>query len=112
MRRTAKRKQRTLSRQALAAADYVFIWTTAPPGTLSADEALALYRVRWQIELAFKRMKSIMGLGHLPKWAETSARAWIHGKLLIALLVERLLDEAETVSPWGYRLGATPQPLA
>jgi hypothetical protein len=112
MRRTARRKQRSLSRRALAAADYVFIWTTAPLEALSAEEALALYRVRWQIELAFKRMKSIMGLGHLPKWAETSARAWIHGKLLIALLVERLLDAAETVSPWGYRLVATPQPLA
>ena len=112
MRRTAKRKQRSLSQQALAAADYVFIWTTAPPEALSVEEALALYRVRWQIELAFKRMKSIMGLGHLPKWSETSARAWIHGKLLIALLVERLLDAAETVSPWGYRLVATPQPLA
>ena len=112
MRRTARRKARTLSRQALAAADYVFVWTTVPLEELSAEEALALYRARWQIELAFKRMKSIMGLGHLPKWAETSARAWLHGKLLIALLVERLLDEAETVSPWGYRLVAATQPLA
>jgi hypothetical protein len=112
MRRTAQRKQRTLSRQALAAADYVFVWTTAAPETLSSDAALELYRARWQIELAFKRMKSIMGLGHLPKWAEPSARAWIHGKLLIALLVERLLDEAEAFSPWGYRLLAPSQPLA
>jgi hypothetical protein len=112
MRRTARRKGRTLSRQALTAAAYVFVWTTAPPEELSAEQVLALYRVRWQIELAFKRMKSIMGLGHLPKWAETSARAWIHGKLMIALLVERLLDEAESVSPWGYRLAATTQPLA
>jgi len=112
MHRTAHRKGRTLSRQALAGADYIFVWTTAPPEALSAQEALALYRMRWQIELAFKRMKSIMGLGHLPKWAVTSARAWIHGKMLIALLVERLLDEAETVSPWGYRLAPTAQPLA
>ena len=112
MRRTARRKGRTLSRQALTAADYVFVWTTVPSEELSAEQVLALYRVRWQIELAFKRMKSIMGLGHLPKWADTSARAWIHGKLLIALLVERLLDEAESVSPWGYRLAATTQPLA
>lgn len=112
MRRTARRKGRTLSRQALAAAAYVFVWTTVPPQELSAEQVLALYRVRWQIELAFKRMKSIMGLGHLPKWAETSARAWIHGKLMIALLVERLLDEAESVSPWGYRLASTTQPLA
>jgi hypothetical protein len=112
MHRTARRKGRTLSKQALAAADYVFVWTTVPPQELSAEQALALYRVRWQIELAFKRMKSIMGLGHLPKWADTSARAWIHGKLLIALLVERLLEEAETVSPWGYRLATATQPLA
>ena len=67
MRRTARRKGRTLSRQALAAAAYVFAWTTVPPEELSAEQVLALYRVRWQIELAFKRMKSIMGLGHLPK---------------------------------------------
>ncbi len=112
MHRTARRKGRTLSKQALAAADFVFVWTTAPPQELSAEQALALYRVRWQIELAFKRMKSIMGLGHLPKWADASARAWIHGKLLIALLVERLLAEAETVSPWGYQLAAATQPPA
>jgi SRSO17 transposase len=112
MRRTARRKGRTLSRQALAAAAYVFVWTTVPSEQVSAEQVLALYRVRWQIELAFKRMKSIMGLGHLPKWADTSARAWIHGKLMIALLVERLLDEAESVSPWGYRLAASTQPLA
>lgn len=112
MHRTARRKGRTLSKEALSGADYIFVWTTAPSEALSAGAALALYRVRWQIELAFKRMKSIMGLGHLPKWADTSARAWIHGKMLIALLVERLLEEAETVSPWGYRLVPTTQPLA
>ena len=112
IRRTAKRKQQTVSQQALAAAAYVFVWTTVPAEAISAVEVLDWYRVRWQIELAFKRMKSIMGLGHLPKWAETSARAWMHGKLLIAMLVERLLDEADAVSPWGYRLDATPQPLA
>lgn len=92
MRRTARRKGRTLSRQALAAAAYFFGWTTGSPEELSADQVIALYRVRWQIDLAFKRMKSIMGLGHLPKWADTSARAWIHGKLMIALLVGHLLD--------------------
>lgn len=113
LRRTAKRKQQqAVSSQALAAAAYVFVWTTVPAEAISAVEVLDWYRVRWQIELAFKRMKSIMGLGHLPKLAETSARAWMHGKLLIAMLVERLLDEAEAVSPWGYRLGAAPQPLA
>ena len=68
--------------------------------------------MRWQIELAFKRMKSIMGLGHLPKFSEASARAWIHGKLLVALLIERLLDVAEHFSPWGYRLDAKAESVA
>ena len=112
LRRKAKRKQRTLSDRALAAAGYVFVWTTVPGERLSAPDVLELYRVRWQIELAFKRMKSIMGLGHLPKWSDGSARAWIHGKLLTALLIERLLDEAEAFSPWGYRVVAASQSLA
>lgn len=112
LRRKAKRKQRTLSDRALAAAGYVFVWTTVPGERLSAQDVLELYRVRWQIELAFKRMKSIMGLGHLPKWSDGSARAWIHGKLLTALLIERLLDEAEAFSPWGYRVVAASQSLA
>jgi hypothetical protein len=60
----------------------------------------------WQIELCFKRMKSLLGLGALPKKREDSCRAWLHGKLLIALLLERLLDEAEHFSPWGYELDA------
>ena len=108
MRRRANRRQRPLSEEALAAAGFVFVWTSVPAAHLTAKQVLDLYRFRWQIELAFKRMKSIMGLGQLPKQADASARAWLHGKLMIALLLERLLDEAESVSPWGYDLVDAP----
>ena len=76
-----------------------------------APAVLELYRLRWQIELAFKRMKSIMGLGHLPKKDPASARAWLHGKIFASLLVERMVQAAETFSPWGYRLDREAQPL-
>ena len=112
LRRKARRKQLTLSAAALRAAGYVFVWTSVPAEVLTAAEVMELYRLRWQIELAFKRLKSLMGLGHLPKWSDASCRAWIHGKLFIALLIERLLEAAEAVSPWGYHLVAAPQPLA
>jgi hypothetical protein len=112
LRRKASRRQAKLSDAALIAAGYVFVWTTLLSSTLSAAEVMEYYRLRWQIELAFKRMKSIMGLGHLPKWAPSSCYAWIHGKLFIALLIERLLEEAEAFSPWGYPLGAASQPVA
>jgi len=54
-------------------------------------------------------MKSILGLGHLPKKDPASARAWLHGKLFVSLLVERMVDAAQAFSPWGYRLDAATQ---
>ena len=76
------------------------------------EAVLAWYRCRWQVELCFKRMKSILGLGNLPKRRDDSCRAWLHGKLLVALLLERLLDNAEHFSPWGYELATATQSLA
>ena len=57
-------------------------------------------------------MKSIMGLGHLPKTDPESCRAWLHGKLLTSLLVERMIGEAKTVSPWGYELDPAQEQVA
>lgn len=111
-RRKAQRNQKRLSKAAVFLAGYVFVRTTIPADLIAAARVLEIYRARWQIELAFKRMKSIMGLGHLPKLSEASARAWIHGKLFVALLIERLLDAAEHFSPWGYRLEAKAEPVA
>jgi hypothetical protein len=79
------------------------VWTSLPDSFTSAV-VLEFYRLRWQIELVFKRMKSIMGLGHLPKADPVSCRAWLHGKLFVALLVERMIGAANSFSPWGYQL--------
>jgi IS4 transposase len=62
------------------------------------------YRLRWQIELVFKRFKQIAKLGHLPKHDDESAQAWLYGKLFIALLAEKLIDQARAISPWGCSL--------
>lgn len=83
-----------------------------PTAVLDATAVLNWYRCRWQIELRFKRMKSILGLGELSTKRQGSCRAWRHGKLLVALLRERRRDEAEPFSPWGYELDAAAQPLA
>jgi hypothetical protein len=112
MLRQARHQQRSPSEKAVEAAGYVFVWTSVPARVFSAQKVLAFYRVRWQIELAFKRMKSILGLGQLPKQADTSARAWLHGKLFIALLLDRLLQEADAFSPWGYPLESVAESLA
>ena len=106
----ASKKQKKVSPASWAAAQYFFVWTTLA-NSFPAPTVLELYRLRWQIELAFKRMKSIMGLGHLPKKDPASARAWLHGKIFASLLVERMVEAAETFSPWGYRLDSEAQPM-
>jgi hypothetical protein len=103
--RVAQRKQKTLTPRAIEAAGYVFVLTTAPAARLEATRVLDLYGARWQIELAFKRMKSIVGLGHLPKTDPDSARAWLHGKLFVCLLAETLVDAPRSFFSWGYPHG-------
>lgn len=85
----------------LLAADYVLIFTTVAP-EIDANEVLDLYRARWQIELVFKQLKSLAGLGHLKKHDPDAARAWLQGKLLVALLIYALRVASEAFSPWGY----------
>jgi hypothetical protein len=102
--RTARRKQRKVRPQTLEFAEYVVVLATLENDLLSASEVLDLYRARWQIELCFKRFKSLLQLGHLPKRSDKSARAWIQGKLLTVLLIERLIQEADLFSPWGFDL--------
>jgi hypothetical protein len=91
----------------LEAAGYTFVFTTLP-GTFAPEEALEMYRGRWQIEIAFKRLKSIIGLGHLRKTDIEGAKAWLHGKLLVAFLTEALIAAGERFSPWGYPLSPEP----
>jgi Transposase DDE domain len=111
LRRRAQRNQEKLSAASLEFAEYFMIWTTLPQ-TFPATSVLEFYRLRWQIELVFKRMKSILGLGHLPKRDPLSAKAWLEGKLFTGLLIERMVRAAESFSPWGYPLAAPAQPLA
>jgi hypothetical protein len=94
----------TPTKEALEAAGYFFVLTTLPGDMLPASGVLSAYRARWQIELVFKRLKSILGLGCLPKQEPEGARAWLQGKLLIASLVEALIAAGENFSPWGYPL--------
>jgi hypothetical protein len=97
LRKTAIEKQRQLRPETLEAAGYVFPLTT--PREATAPQILALYRMRWQIELAFKRMKSLLGLGKLKKVDPAGARAWLQGKLPIACLIEKTIAVGDLFSP-------------
>jgi hypothetical protein len=97
-----RRKQKKASKAALEAAKYVFVFTTLSAQQLPAEQALELYRGRWQVELVFKRMKSLLGIGQLHDKDPQTVVAWLHGKLFCALLIEKLLEAAEFFFPQDY----------
>ena len=107
LRKEAARKGKQVQPRSLEFARYVIVFTTFPEPTFAASQVLQWYRTRWQVELVFKRFKSLAQLGHLPKHDDESAKAWLYGKLLVALLVEKLIHHAVAVSPWGYDLDTT-----
>jgi hypothetical protein len=109
--RKASRKQTPISQRSWRDAQYFSVWTSLP-NQVEPDQVLEAYRLRWQVELAFKRMKSILGFGHLPKKDPPSARAWLHGKLFVSLLAEHLIATADAFSPWGYMLERQAKPMA
>jgi hypothetical protein len=103
--RKAVRKQTKTKPETLEHVKYVILFTTEIQAPI--DEILEWYRRRWQIELVFKRLKTLAHLGHLPKHDEGSSRAWLYGKLLVALLTQKLIRVGRNISPWGYELYST-----
>ncbi len=103
LRRRAQQSGVSVRPQTLELAGYVLVWTNLE-AAWSAEKVLALYRQRWRIELAVKRLKSLAELGHLPKHDPDSSRAWLYGKLLLALLGQKLGRLGRDFSPWGYPL--------
>ena len=62
VRQQGRKSGYTPSRETLQAASWLIIVTSLPVDTFTTDDVLALYRLRWRIELGFKRLKSLVGL--------------------------------------------------
>ncbi len=67
LRGNAISKGRTLKPETLEFAKCVIVFTTFPISQFPAEQVLQWYRIRWRVELVFKRFKSIAQLGYLPK---------------------------------------------
>lgn len=100
-RRAAQREGHTISKRTLEAADWVILVTSLTPEQFATEDVLALYRLRWRIELGFKRLKSLIGLKAPPGFDERSARPYLLAHLLIILLLEPLVREFEDSPRWA-----------
>jgi len=99
----ARKRGKQPDPRSLEAAKYILILTSLPADTFSIADVLALYRFRWQIELAFKRMKSLAGLAALPAKKPELAQAWIYARLIVALLAEQIAGQVPDPPPSGRR---------
>lgn len=106
--RKAEKKARKHGQQVrpetLKLAAFVLVLTSLPASWGTSGLVLELYRARWQVELAFKRLKQLLAAGHVPKTTDASSRAWLQAKILTALLIEHMIHAGRFFSPWGYRL--------
>jgi DDE family transposase len=86
------------------AGEVVWILTTFEASQLPAIAVMGLYRLRWQIELLFKRLKSLLHLDTLPSREGPTAKSWMLARLIAAGLAQRLVQPSGPLSPWGYEL--------
>lgn len=87
--------------ETLATAAFVVVFVTVPRNLLSCAQVLDLYRARWQIELDFKRDKSITGLDRLPNFRPDTIESWICAKLLLHQILRKLASTSSTPSAIG-----------
>lgn len=99
--RQASRKQQQLDPRSLLAADYLVLATSLPADAIAVTEVLAAYRLRWQIELAFKRLKSLMQIGELRTRTVAGTRCWLYAHLIVALLCDDLSQDLLDSFPSG-----------
>ena len=81
----------------LAWCDWTILVTSVPPDKLTPEEAVILYRARWQVELLFKRWKSQDKVAVLSGSTEVRQMVRVWTRLLAALVQHWLL----IVSAWG-----------
>jgi hypothetical protein len=104
----AKEDKREVGEMALRASRFVFLFCTLSKQQASAETLLDTYRLRWQVEMAFKGLKSIMSLGEIVAKDFELCEAMILSQLIVLLLIQAY---ERAFFPWGYPL-RRPQPLA
>ena len=98
--RLRKEQGAKVTDESLEMAAYVLVFTTADPSRLSTVQVLEAYRLRWQVELLFKRWKSLGGIDRVPTSRKDTTIAWLSIKLLLGMLIDRMIgSESSRFSP-------------
>lgn len=100
----SRKKHRTTDPRTLESAGFMAILTNLPANDATPEQILELYRFRWQIEMNFKDLKSVLELDTLPAKDPALARTYLYAKLLGSFLIDDLTTRYLSFSPWGYKI--------
>lgn len=93
-RERAKKNGRNPSEKALYLSEWVLVVTSVPPALLDTAAIANLYRVRWQVELVIKRLKSLLHVDELRARKHSQlAELYLHGKLLYAAVTAKIAQQ-------------------
>jgi len=101
-RQAARNQGYTVAQETLEAADYVLLFTTLSDTAADAAEVLERYRLRWPMECAFKRLKSLIHIDELRAFDPDLAQTYLLAKLLGAVLVDAIRSQGPNFSPYGF----------
>jgi len=86
----AKKKKRNTRALTLFLAGWLIVFTTLSPQQYPAKTIAQLYSCRWQVEIAIKRLKSVLDADLLrTHYGSPLAQVWLNGKMLYVLMIER-----------------------
>jgi Transposase DDE domain len=99
--RKKREKGKELGEQAKRAEKYVMVFATLPQHKADTMDVLEIYRIRWQVEMSFKRVKGVISLGETLARDMDLCECKILAKLLTLLLIQAY---EKAFFPWGYPL--------
>jgi hypothetical protein len=100
----SRKKGRITDPRTLESAGFMTVLTNLPVNEATPEQILDLYRFRWQIEMNFKDLKSVLELDTLPAKDPALARTFLYAKLLGTFLIDDLTTRYLSFSPWGYEI--------
>lgn len=101
----AKKDGRQLRKETLEYAEWTMILSSVPPEQVSAVEIGEVYRLRWQIEIVIKRLKSVLQFDHLrARLGSQLAAVYLLGKSIYAILIEKLSGTSRANQELEWRL--------
>ena len=90
VRRDAALKGSEVQPATLRFTEHEIVFTTLPDRLLSAEHVREWDHLRHQVEVMFWYIRELAQFGDVPKSHFKSYRAWLYGKLFMALLVDKL----------------------